>query len=54
MNWLTYAILSASSFGFYNLFTKISSDKFSPSVASIFIAGTSFMIAIIVTLYLNI
>lgn len=54
MNWLPYAILAAASFGFYNFFTKISADKFSPSVANIFIAGTSFLVAVIMTVYLKI
>lgn len=53
MTWLAYAILAASSFGFYNFFTKISAEKFSPTVANIFIAGTSCLIAIISTIYLK-
>lgn len=53
MNWLIYAILAASGFGFYNFFTKISADKFSPTVANIFIAGTSFLVAVISTIYLK-
>jgi len=53
MNWLAYAILAASSFGFYNFFTKISADKFSPALANIFIAGTSLLVAIISTIYLK-
>jgi bacterial/archaeal transporter family protein len=53
MNWLLYAILAASSFGFYNFFTKISADKFSPALANIFIAGTSLLVAVISTIYLK-
>ena len=51
MSWLTYAILAASGFGFYNFFVKISADKFSPTVAGIFIALSSFVVAVIATLY---
>ena len=50
MNWFTYAILAASSFGFYNLFAKLSADKMSPSIALMFMAGTSFIVAMITTL----
>jgi len=50
MNWFTYAILAASSFGFYNFFTKLSADKMSPSIALMFMTGTSFIIAMITTL----
>jgi len=53
MNWLTYAILAASTFGFYNFFTKISADKFSPALANMFIAGASLLVAIISTIYLK-
>ena len=53
MSWLPYAILAASSFGFYNFFVKISADKFSPSVANLFITGTSFLVAVGVTVFLR-
>lgn len=53
MNWLFYALLAASGFGFYNFFLKMSSDKLSPAVANIFIAGTSCLIAIISSVYLK-
>ena len=50
MNWLTYAILAATSFGFYNFFTKLSASKISPTIALMFIAGTSFIVASIATI----
>lgn len=50
MNWLTYAILAATSFGFYNFFTKLSANKISPTIALMFIAGTSFIVAAITTI----
>lgn len=53
MNWIAFAILAASGFGFYNLFTKISADKLSPTIALMFIAGTSFSVAVVSTLILK-
>ena len=54
MNWLVYAILAAVSFGFYNFFTKVSADKFSPAVANLFIAGFSFTVAVVSIMYIKI
>lgn len=53
MNWITFAILAASSFGFYNYFVRLSADKLSPTIALMFIAGTSFLVAAISTLVLK-
>jgi len=53
MNWLFYALLAASGFGFYNFFLKMSADKLNPAAANIFIAGTSCLVAIISTIYLK-
>jgi len=53
MIWLAYALLAVFSFGFYNFFVKVSATSFSPTVANIFIAGTSFLIAVISTIYLK-
>jgi transporter family protein len=47
MNWLPYAILAGSMFGFYNFFIKLSADKLNPVAANIFIAGTSCLVAVI-------
>lgn len=54
MNWLLYAILAAFSFGFYNFFSKISADKFSPAIATMLISGTSFLVASIATIYFKV
>lgn len=53
MHWIIFAILASFGFGFYNLFIKISADKLSPTIALMFIAGTSFMVAVISTLVLK-
>lgn len=53
MNWLTFAILAASSFGFYNYFVRLASDKLSPTIALMFIAGTSFLVATVSTIVLK-
>lgn len=53
MDWLVFAVLSATSFGLYNFFVKISSDKFTPSVALMLIAGTSFLVATATTAVLK-
>jgi uncharacterized membrane protein len=50
MNWITFAILAASSFGFYNFFTKLAADKLSPTIALMFIAGASFLVATVSTI----
>jgi len=50
MNWLTFAILAATSFGFYNFFTKLSASKLSPTIALMIITGTAFVVALISTL----
>ena len=50
MHWLTFALLAATSFGFYNFFTKMSAGRLSPTIALMFIAGTSFLVAAISTL----
>ncbi len=53
MHWIVFAFLTAAGYGFFNFFMKLSGSKFSPTVANIFIAGTSLIIAIISTLYLK-
>lgn len=53
MNWLTYAILAASSFGLYNFFLKLSSSKFSPPLANFFITGVAFLVTAIIVVYLK-
>ena len=53
MHWIVFAFLTASGYGFFNFFMKLSGSKFSPTVANIFIAGTSLLIAVISTLYLK-
>lgn len=50
MNWLTFGFLAAGCFGFYNVFIKLSADKLSPTIALMFIAGTSFIIAVVATI----
>jgi uncharacterized membrane protein len=54
MSWIIFAILAATSFGFYNFFTKLAADKLSPTIALMFIAGTSFVVAIVATLIFKI
>jgi transporter family protein len=54
MNWITLAILAATSFGFYNFFMKLTADKLGPTIALMFIAGTSFIVALISTLVLKV
>lgn len=54
MNWITFAILAGTSFGFYNFFVKLASDKLSPTIALMFIAGSSFLIATISTILFKI
>jgi len=53
MNWLGYAILAASFYGFFNFFIKLFADKISPSIALMIMAGTSFILATITTLVLK-
>ena len=53
MNWITYAILVTSFYGFFNFFIKLFSDKISPSIALMIMAGTSFIFATIATLVLK-
>lgn len=53
MNWLFFAFLSVFCFWSYNVFTKISSDKFSPTIAMMFMAWTSFLVALVSTLFLK-
>ncbi len=48
MNWLILAILSATSFGFYNFLTKMTADKLSPIIATVLITGTAFGVALVV------
>jgi len=54
MNWLIFAVLSATSFGFYNFFTKLSADKFSPTIALLIMTGISFFVALISTVVFRI
>ena len=54
MHWLIFGVLAASCFGFYNLFIKLSSDKFSPAVSLMFLTGAAFLIALIATISLKV
>lgn len=54
MHWLTFAVLAATSYGFYNFFIKMSAGRLSPTIALMFLAGTSFLVAMISTLTLRI
>jgi len=54
MNWFFFAVLSATSFGFYNFFTKLSADKFSPTIALLIMTGTSFLVALVATIMFKI
>jgi uncharacterized membrane protein len=54
MTWLAYGIFAAISFGFYNFYTKLSSNKFSPTIALLFLTGTSFSIALLATIFFKI
>lgn len=49
MSWITFAILAATSFGFYNFFTKLTADKLSPTIALLLITGASFVVALLAT-----
>lgn len=53
MEWLIFGILSAVSFGFYNFFTKLASDKFSFSIVLMLTSGVAFLVAIITTIILK-
>jgi len=53
MAWILYAVLAASTYGFYNFFVKLSADKLNPVAANIFIAGVSCLIAVISAIYLK-
>lgn len=54
MQWIPYAILAATSYGFYNFFVKMSAGKLSPTIAIMFLTGTAFIIATISTLVLKV
>ncbi len=43
-----------TSYGFYNLFIKLSSDKLSPPIAVIFLTGASFVVALVAALIIKI
>ena len=53
MQWIPYAILAGASFGVYNFFTKITADKFSPTVSLMIITGTAFIVSIVGSLVLR-
>ncbi|MCK5320370.1 EamA family transporter [Candidatus Parcubacteria bacterium] len=53
MHWLTFAVLTASSYGVYNFFVKISANKLSPTIAIMFLTGTAFLVAAISTIFLK-
>jgi len=53
MNWFPFAILAGTSYGVYNFFTKITADKFSPTVSLMIITGTAFIVSVIGTLILR-
>lgn len=54
MQWIFYALFAALSFGFYNFFAKLSSDKFSPTVGLLILTATSFSVALVATVFLKI
>lgn len=54
MEWIYYAIFAALSFGFYNFFVKLTSDKFSPTVGLLVLTGTSFLVALVATISLKV
>ena len=45
---IIFAIISALSFGFYNFFTKLTSEKFDTVLAVTIVTGTSFLFSLIV------
>jgi len=53
MPWFFFGTLAAVAFGLYNFFTKLTADKFSPSVGYLFLTGTAFLVGLIMTLYLK-
>ena len=53
MSWIHFAILAATSFGIYNFFTKITADKFSPTVSLMIITGTAFIVSVVGSLILR-
>src|SRR3989339_323389 len=53
MNWFYFAILAGTSYGVYNFFTKITADKFSPTVSLMIITGTAFLVSVVGTLILR-
>ena len=53
MHWLIFAILSAISFGLYDFFIKLSSEKSSPTIALMIISGITFLITLIATIFLK-
>ena len=53
MHWLAFAVLTASSYGVYNFFVKISANKLSPTIAIMFLTGTAFLVAAISTMFLK-
>ena len=53
MNWLIFAFLTASSYGAYNFFVKISANKLSPTIVIMLLTGTAFLVASISTLVLK-
>lgn len=54
MQWIFYAVFAALSFGFYNFFVKLTSDKFSPTVGLLILTATSFLVALGATLFLKV
>jgi len=53
MQWIHFAILAATSFGVYNFFTKITADKFSPTISLMIITGTAFLVSVLGTVVLT-
>lgn len=53
MQWMHFAVLAGSSYGVYNFFTKVTAEKFSPTISLMIVTGTAFAISIIGTLCLR-
>lgn len=47
MNWIIFAVLATTTYGFYNFFTKLSADRLSPSIALMFVGVASCLVALV-------
>lgn len=54
MNWITFAILAAIGFGFYDYFVRLSSESLSPTIALMILAASAFCVAAFATFILMI